>query len=265
MCLLVMLAQAHPALPLVVAANRDELLDRPAVAMTVLRESGPRVLGGRDQLAGGTWLAVNDAGVVAGLTNRPTPGGRDLAKRSRGELPLLLAGHTSAAAAVEAFAAAVRPPDYNPAWLLVGDRHTAYEIDVTGEGDEVEVTELAPGVHVLENRPMRTASPKSKHVRSLLTDVAGLDEEPMLRRLQAALGDHVVPPRSPDDETPAYPPEIKAACVHTERYGTRSSSLVTVPADHVRPPTVRYADGPACSAEWCDATALWCEAPSGSR
>lgn len=258
MCLLVMLAQAHPDLPLVVAANRDELLDRPAVAMTVLRESGPRILGGRDELAGGTWLAVNEAGVVAGLTNRPTPGGRDLAKRSRGELPLVLAPHTSAAAAVEAFVAAVRPTDYNPAWLLVGDREAAFEIDVTGEGDEVVVTPLPPGVHVLENRPMHSASPKSEHVRSLLTDVAGLDEEPMLRRLAAALGDHVVPPNAVADE---YPPEVKAACVHTERYGTRSSCLVTVPADPARVPTVRSADGPACSGVYTDATALWAAAP----
>ena len=68
--------------------------NRPAQPMTVLRDAGPRVLGGRDQLAGGTWLAVNDAGVVAGLTNRPTKGQRDPAKRSRGELPLRLRATT---------------------------------------------------------------------------------------------------------------------------------------------------------------------------
>ena len=82
-----------PAAPLLVGANRDEHLDRPAVAMTVLRESDPRILGGRDELAGGTWLAVNAHGLVAGLTNRPLPGGPDKSKRSRGELPLVLAAH----------------------------------------------------------------------------------------------------------------------------------------------------------------------------
>jgi hypothetical protein len=50
-------------------------LDRPAHPLCVLRESNPRILGGRDDLAGGTCLAVNDHGVVAGLTNRPSPGG----------------------------------------------------------------------------------------------------------------------------------------------------------------------------------------------
>ena len=60
---------------------------RPAEAITVLRGAAPRILGGRDELAGGTWLAVNSAGVLAGLTNQPSAS-RDPAKRSRGELPL---------------------------------------------------------------------------------------------------------------------------------------------------------------------------------
>ncbi len=72
MCLLAVVSRLHPDTPLVVAANRDEWLTRPAVPMTVLRAGEPRILGGRDQQAGGTWLAVNDAGLVAGLTNKPS-------------------------------------------------------------------------------------------------------------------------------------------------------------------------------------------------
>ena len=47
MCLLAVLSRVHPDAPLIVAANRDEWLLRPATAMTVLRESEPRILGGR--------------------------------------------------------------------------------------------------------------------------------------------------------------------------------------------------------------------------
>jgi uncharacterized protein with NRDE domain len=71
MCLLIMAWQTDDRAPLVVGANRDERLDRPATAMTVLRSEHPRILGGRDEVAEGTWLAVNEYGVVAGLTNRP--------------------------------------------------------------------------------------------------------------------------------------------------------------------------------------------------
>ena len=77
MCLLIAMFGVVPDAPLIVAANRDERFDRPAVPITVLRERRPRILGGRDELAGGTWLAVNEHGVVAGLTNQPSFNGRD--------------------------------------------------------------------------------------------------------------------------------------------------------------------------------------------
>ena len=89
-CLLVFVWQVETSHPLVVAANRDERLDRPALPFGVLQRGHPRMLGGRDELAGGTWLAVNEHGVVAGLTNRPAPEGRDPTKRSRGGLPLVV-------------------------------------------------------------------------------------------------------------------------------------------------------------------------------
>ena len=134
MCLLVVVSRPGSATPLVVGANRDERLERPATAVTVLRRSGPRILGGRDEEAGGTWLAVNEHGVVAGLTNRPSPEGRDPSKKSRGELPLALAAYRDARSAVEDFATRFRAADYNPAWLLVGDRTSLFALDMTGAG-----------------------------------------------------------------------------------------------------------------------------------
>src|SRR5215469_6414052 len=118
MCLLIAMSGVVADAPLIVAANRDERLDRPAVPMTVLRDAGPRVLGGRDELAGGTWLAVNEHGVVAGLTNQPAPAGRDESKRSRGELPLAFAAHPTAAGAIAAVVPGLDPADYNPCWML---------------------------------------------------------------------------------------------------------------------------------------------------
>ena len=56
----------------------------------LLSETPPR-WGGRDRVAGGTWLAVDPAGRVGAVTNRH-PGGRpperDPARHSRGKLPL---------------------------------------------------------------------------------------------------------------------------------------------------------------------------------
>ena len=256
MCLLIMQFHVHGGLPLVVAANRDELYDRPAEPMTILRAASPRVLGGRDESAGGTWLAVNQYGVVAALTNRPTPGGRDLTKRSRGELPLALAQHDSAAAAVDAFTAIVRPSDYNPAWLLVGDRQSAFAVDMTGEVTLVEP--LPPGIHILENRPLGAKSAKVDRVRMLVDaiDAAGADE--LVHRLHRVLADHEVPAA---DDVGEFPPEIKAACVHTERYGTRWSGVITVSDDPAVAPAIRYTDGPPCRSALNDADVFWGEGP----
>src|ERR1700689_1191804 len=100
--------------------------------MTVLRDRDPRVLGGRDELAGGTWLAVNEHGVVAGLTNQPVASGRDPSKRSRGELPLAFAAYRTAAEAVAAVTARLDPSGYNPCWLLVGDREALFSVGLAG-------------------------------------------------------------------------------------------------------------------------------------
>ena len=87
MCLLVVASQVVAEEPLIVGANRDEILERPSTSVAVLDEGPPRILGGRDELSGGTWLAVNEYGLCAGLTNQPLGDAKDPSKRSRGELP----------------------------------------------------------------------------------------------------------------------------------------------------------------------------------
>jgi uncharacterized protein with NRDE domain len=248
-CLLVFATRLRNDLPLVVGANRDEQLERPAVPMEVLRAAGPLVLGGRDLLAGGTWLAVNELGVLAAITNRPlAEEARDASKRSRGELPLALASHGSARAAVDALVAATRPDDYNPAWLAVADREALFTLDVT-EGEAPAVTEHPPGIHVFENRPPGTESPKVRRVRALLGPLDDLGEEQVVGRLTDTLADHEIPEGQEERFRIAG-----AACVHGEAYGSRWSGIVTVPAGSARP-TLRYADGPPCTAPFT--TADW--------
>src|SRR5437660_3890541 len=159
MCLLVVASRMDAATPLLIGANRDEQYDRPAVAITVLGPGPPRVLGGRDLEAGGTRLAVNEHGLVAALTNGATPEGKDPSKRSRGELPLALAGFVDATTAVEHFIHHYHPRDYNRAWLLVGDRESLIYVDMTGD-EEPTARPVPPGLHVLGNGPLGSQSVK---------------------------------------------------------------------------------------------------------
>jgi uncharacterized protein with NRDE domain len=243
-CLLVVASRVVPAWPLVVAANRDERLDRPAAPAGLLRAQPYRTVGGRDLFAGGTWLAVNDRGVVAGLTNRPLPDGRDPAKRSRGEIPLALTAAADAASAVDAFTSSYEAGRYNPCWVLVGDRTSLYLLDLTDDGDGsgseigVRVQALPPGVHVLENVAYGEPSTKVDRVHRLLDGRLGApaDGDPLVDVLR----DHDV-----TDPTRSRP-EVSACCVHAGDYATRSSLLVRVPTDPAAVPDVRASDGPCC-------------------
>ncbi|HZU78488.1 MAG TPA: NRDE family protein [Acidimicrobiales bacterium] len=252
---MIVLSRVAADAPLVVGANRDERLERPAVPMAVLRGAGPRILGGRDEEAGGTWLAVNEHGVFAGLTNRPLPEGRDPAKRSRGALPLLLTGARTAAEAVADAERTVDPSAYNPAWLLVGDRDDLYALDLS-RGPHLHVTPLQPGVHVLENQAIDEPSDKAAHVRALLgADLESLAAADRRRRIRTVLADHV--PAVSEENGSVRPAFTTAACVHADHYGTRWSGLVEVPSERDAPPFFAFADGPPCRSPWGDAAALW--------
>jgi uncharacterized protein with NRDE domain len=244
-----------PDEPLIVGANRDELVDRPATSVTVLDAGPPRILGGRDEESGGTWLAVNQHGVCAGLTNQPLGDAKDPAKRSRGELPLALARHRTASAAVDAFVADFRPSDFNGCWLLVGDRASLYLVDFTGVGsdDRAQVVALAPGIHVLENRRLGEPSRKVDLVLEALGQPA--DGAAVEAAFRAVLTDHRIPD---GDERPN-----SANCVHLDGFGTRSSCLVRVPADAGTAPRLWVADGPPCTTPFEDAAALWAADAAG--
>ena len=268
MCLLIALFGTVPGVPLLIAANRDELYQRPADPMTVLRGAQPRILGGRDEVAGGTWLAVSEHGVVAGLTNQPASA-RDPAKRSRGELPLAFAAYPDAKTAVTQVCARLDPADYNPCWMLVGDRRALFSVDVSG-GHRARVEELPAGSYVLENAPLRQPSAKQQRVAGRVAaledqarrDPAGGDPARVEAGLAEVLRDHepAAGPQPAGPGRPARPAELSAACVHTERYGTRSAMIVSVgPAG---PPRVSVAAGPPCVTPLLDVTGMW-SSPAG--
>jgi len=244
-CLLIALSRMVDGAPLVIGANRDEFYGRPATAMTVLRERGPRLLGGRDHLAGGTWLAVSEHGVVAGLTNQPATSGprRDPAKRTRGELPLMFAAYPDAATAVQEVCAKLDPGAYNPCWLLVGDRQALFSVGLAG-GTAPEVRELPPGQYVLENVPLDPPSEKAARIGAELTGRLAVARDAAEAGVAGASG-----------AVDALQRVLRGNEVHLEehQYGTRSSLVVTVP--WAGRPELLLAEGPPSLAPFTDVIA----------
>jgi uncharacterized protein with NRDE domain len=260
MCLLAVAFRVHPEAPLVIAANRDERLARPAEPVQLLRPATPGILGGRDALAGGTWLAANEHGVWAGLTNRPSAAGRDPSRRSRGELPLIIVEHRRVEEGVAAFEQRVRSSEYNPCWLMAGDREALFYIVVARE-EKSEITQLSPGTHVLENRPLDATSAKGEMISRALGPLARWPVAGLVNQLQAVLGSHELPardvPHDAGEDAGPRPPEINAACVHLPDYGTRSAAVIIMPPAPDGVPRFHYADGPPCTAPLLDASSLW--------
>ncbi len=129
------------------AANRDEMLDRPWRPPAAHWPDRPDVVGGLDTLAGGTWLAVNRAGMVAGVLNRTGSLGPQAGFRSRGELPLMALDRGSARAAAAALAG-LDGGQYRSFNLVVADAGAGFFVRGLGHGP-VGVAALAPGLHMV--------------------------------------------------------------------------------------------------------------------
>src|SRR5258708_26982968 len=98
MCTLVILRRPGHVWPVIIAANRDEMIDRPWRAPDRHWPDRPEAVGGLDELAGGSWLAGNEHGVPAGILNRIDTLGPLAGRRTRGE-PVPQAAHPRDAAA----------------------------------------------------------------------------------------------------------------------------------------------------------------------
>jgi len=148
MCTVILLHRPGLAWPVMVAANRDERLDR---AWDPPGPYWPGLIGGRDRLAGGTWMAVNRHGVMAAVLNRVGSLGPGPGKRSRGELPLLALQAASAAAAAE-IVAGLDCGLYRPFNMVLADRNGGVFAAGLGEG-RAEVTVLPEGLSMVTAYP----------------------------------------------------------------------------------------------------------------
>ena len=161
MCTVIILRRPGESWPLLLAANRDERLDRAWDGPAAWWPDQPGILGGRDRTAGGTWMALGPAGVVAAVLNRPGSLGPAAGKQSRGALPLMAAGAASAAEAA-ARIAALPAADWRPFNMVVADSRDAFFLRGLGEG-QPQALPLAEGVSmVTAHDPNDPTSPRTR-------------------------------------------------------------------------------------------------------
>jgi len=217
MCTVVLLHRPGHAWPLLLGANRDEMIDRAALPPDLHWPDRPDVFAGQDRLGGGTWLGMNAAGVVAAVLNRTGSLGPSPNKRSRGELPLLALEHATAEDAVAALCD-LDGRAYRSFNMVVADRESAYFARGSGSA-VVRALPLTPNeVHmVTAHDPDDTTSARvARH----------------LPRFRAA-----TPPEPPGDwaswreilRDRSGPIESQIHVAARSGFGTVSSALVALP------------------------------------
>jgi uncharacterized protein with NRDE domain len=236
-CTILLAWQCHPDIPIVLAANRDELIARPSAPPGLLNAQ-PWAVGGRDLSAGGTWLAVAAGSRICAVTNRHPSTGEPLppdpSRRSRGEIPLSLLLDTRPDDLPDRLAG-LGPGRYNPVnvlWLSA-DRALVAHVDDSGP---VRVVDLGPGAHVLTTGDLDdVARPKVAMLSAGMDAALGAGGGPdqTLARMRALLADHTTPTGKPVD----------AACIHGDVYGTVSASTVIAGPGRL---TYEHAPGRPC-------------------
>ncbi len=205
MCLIAIAHRASARFPLILAANRDEDYDRASHGAHFWPDF-PEVLGGRDGLRGGTWLAINRQARFAAVTNLHGAGPRT---RSRGFL-------------VSDFVTqGVVPGDlaeYAGFHLLAGTvgEEVAY---VTTERQSV----LEPGVHAFSNAPAGESWPKTDFAVSEMQALLNQEEpEELIRASMTFL-----------TSSRGIGRRESEIFIAGERYGTRASTVIVVSADSI--------------------------------
>ncbi len=235
MCVTAILYRTAQDAPILLASNREELLERASQSPRI--QSGkPRVICGIDRKAGGTWLGVNQHGLLVVVSNRRKTY-MPAEPRSRGLLCRELLNAADAREASQLAAQELSTGRYAGANYVCLDAQQGF---VIYGGDHVEVTEMEPGLHVLTNGSMDDPNDARQQLtRRLLT----------LHNLDSAVTFLAVASRAFSRKADA---EGQWGLVFQKGdYGTVSSTLVSLPH---RPQNAvyQYSPGPPSEHEYED-------------
>lgn len=223
MCLIVFAYGQHEHFPWIVAANRDEFYQRPTAPIERWQDH-PDIVGGRDLLAGGSWMAVTAHPKFAAVTNYREPDPPE-APRSRGDLVrdfLLFGG--SAAEFVDSLGDLQAFGGFN---LLLADADGLFYVS---NRSEAPLRQLQPGIYSLSNHLLDTPWPKVERARTAMHDYIARGATTNAEELLwSCLRDES---KAPDEELPStgisleFERLLSSPFIQSATYGTRSSTVL---------------------------------------
>lgn len=222
MCLIVFAWKTHHKYPLILASNRDEFYNRPT-SVAKQWEDKPTIWAGRDELAHGTWLGVNEQKHIAAVTNYRDLSNINPQARSRGELPSdFLITEKSIFDYMKNVQA--KADQYNGFNLLTFNEEQAFHYS----NYENKINELAPGIYGLSNATLNTPWPKVTLIKQMLEETIKSDFT-HADLLQMMRNDTLAPDLKLPETGLSLEKEkaLSAVCIRTEGYGTCCSTVIT--------------------------------------
>ncbi|MDH5188825.1 MAG: NRDE family protein [Rhodospirillaceae bacterium] len=225
MCTLVILRRPTHQWPLLIAANRDELVDRPWAEPARHWPERPQTIGGLDKTGGGSWLGMNDYGLIAGVLNRPGTLGPVADKRTRGELVLEALDHADATTAADALCD-INPGAYRAFNLVIADRFNAFWLCLKDGGKSVNKAPIAEGVSMITAHDLNdTASPRIAHYLPLFDNATPPEPDAGdWTEWQDIMASSKSPSKRPEDAINIEEIDIPGV----GRFATKSSSLMAI-------------------------------------
>lgn len=228
MCSIFFAIDRHPDYALVLAANRDEFLDRPTQKMSWWKAPGSnkQILSGVDLQAGGTWLAIDRGGRWSAVTNIRDFRAPIIGNSSRGVLPkLFVAGEEKGFSLMENLVLA--PPDYSGFNWLVGDAQAHYYLNNV----QYQVEKLKGGIYGLSNAFLDTPWPKVEFGKKYLEQktLSGLKDKELINALFSLLSNgQMFPIDALPDTGVAQDMEqaLSAIRVQLPKYASRVSTVI---------------------------------------
>lgn len=225
MCIAFLSYKSSPHSPFILLANRDEFYSRPTRPLHVW-EDIKGVYAGRDEEAGGTWLAFKDNGRFALLTNFRGAEGKQPNERSRG---LIINDFLESCDDPMVFLEGLKnsSKNYDGFNLIFGTLDQVYYFsNVTNECFALE-----PGFYGLSNHLLNTPWPKVKKglkdFEEILKSKNSLQSKMLLKILQDSTiaEDHELPETGVSLELERF---LSSVFIHNQEknYGTRCSSLI---------------------------------------
>jgi uncharacterized protein with NRDE domain len=225
MCTLLILYRPNNKWPLILAGNRDEMKNRPWLPPGKHWANYNGIIAGKDITAGGSWLGLNNSGLVATVLNRSNSLGPNTSKNSRGNLIIDILKNETLDSALN-YIKFLDNTKWKPFNLFIANNKKAYWIKST-EKDKISINIVPEGKHFLDSYGLNNN--ESERYLNNKNKFESLNDPN---------------PEKPEwDEwinflaNKSYPKDKPLAAMNItdkfkKNYGTLSSSIIALPADN---------------------------------